>query len=101
MPGTVRSLAFSPDGKMFLITLTRFSLSDPAVLRLEPRTGADLSPRLQGVTDLQFNPSQGAFSRKGGWVAAGRLWDSGTGKQLFNLEGGSTAHYVFAPDDRR
>jgi WD40 repeat protein len=83
LPGNVRALAYSPDGRYFLAN------SYNAALLFDLASGRQLRS-FQGHTDVVTSV---AFSPDGNTVATGsndettRLWDVRTGKELRRLEG--------------
>jgi WD40 repeat protein len=98
LPGNVRALAFSPDGRYFLAN------SYNAALLFDVASGRQLRS-FQGHTDVVTSL---AFSPDGNTVLTGsndetsRLWDVRTGKELRRLEGqfGRVVSVEYSSDGR-
>ena len=94
----VRSVVFSPDGSVLLAVV--LNTATAPILRLEAATGADLPP-LEGVSRVRNAAWRPAFSPGGERIAAGPMWEAGTGRQLQKLENEALPSYVFSPDESR
>ena len=92
-PGTLSSVAWHPDGRQ----LATGCLSTKQILLWDTQTGKQLTEPWQGLTDgasrVRFNAT-GDRLVSNDYSGILRLWDAGTGRELFNTVWGGGADWL-------
>jgi serine/threonine protein kinase/WD40 repeat protein len=97
-PNGVSAVAWHPDGRRLAI-----GCAGRKIVLWDSETGRQLTPPWQGCSGdgihLYFN-TKGDRLLSTDWSFILRLWDTGTGKQLFNIPHGEVPGWRFCRDDQ-